>query len=398
MDDDLTLDERSIYTRKKHGHSTGGLRGWWSELEPHTKVISIIGLVMAVIGLGYGGYLLTLKQADEASGVNGLMLNNRNPVEIAVVSPSEPRDQVSPLNGDLLTKKEIQELNQRRPLAVMIENHPDARPQTGLDQADVVIEYLAEGGITRFAGIYWTKQPEVVGPVRSIRKYVLDIVASFDDPLVMHIGGAQSTNPEADALGYIQKYGVKSLGVSGGNFWRVSDRFPPHNAYSNTRELWEKAKLNGWVGPVNISPWAFKDAKTKVDTVISSSVQVNWTGGVANPWTTVWKFDQENNVYKRLHLNEEHIDAVSNKQLTARNVMLMYAPSALANDGSSRITYNVIGSGEAVLFRDGEVIKGRWYKAGRTSPIQFRSGTDDMEFNRGITWLLVVPTSSGVTY
>jgi hypothetical protein len=92
---------------------------------------------------------------------------------IPIPKPSEPKTEVSVINGKLFTKTEMAKLETRRPVAVMINNHSEARPQSGLNSADIVFEALAEGGITRYLAIFWSETPEKVGPIRSARQYYL---------------------------------------------------------------------------------------------------------------------------------------------------------------------------------------------------------------------------------
>ena len=97
-----------------------------------------------------------------------------------LAEPKEPKTEVSPLNGLLFSKKEMDQLKKRRPVAVMINNHSEARPQSGLNSADIVYETNAEGGITRYLAIFWSNAPAKVGPVRSLRQYYLEWLSEYD--------------------------------------------------------------------------------------------------------------------------------------------------------------------------------------------------------------------------
>jgi len=290
-------------------------------------------------------------------------------------------------------------LVEKKQLAIIVENHPDARPQSGLDKADIVYETLAEGGITRFVPVYYSQEPEVVGPVRSVRKYFLDIIAGLDDPLLMHIGGATSDNPETNALATIQRYGMKSLGISGGHFWRVSDRAQPHDAYVSTVDLWDVAELNGWTGPSTIYTWEFKDAIPDIQNVEIQKIQTNWGGWSENLWSVVWQFDSKNNLYERYHLKDAHVDAVSNEQLTASNVVIIFATQYQSNDDKGRLIFDLIGTGRAKVFRDGKLIEAVWNKPTRTDRFMLKDDSGkNLVFNRGKSWIMIVPVGSEITY
>ncbi|MGB9680810.1 MAG: DUF3048 domain-containing protein, partial [Minisyncoccia bacterium] len=129
----------------------------------------------------------------------------------------------------------------RHPLAVSIENHPESRPQSGLDKASLIFESPTEGGITRFLAFFVENDVQKLGPVRSARTYFLDWLSEFDG-IFAHCGG------NADALALIPSYNIKDLDEF--NFpkiyWRTYDRYPPHNLYTKTDNLWQKAEELGW--------------------------------------------------------------------------------------------------------------------------------------------------------
>ncbi|MDQ3238921.1 MAG: DUF3048 domain-containing protein, partial [bacterium] len=151
-----------------------------------------------------------------------------------------------PLNGKKYDTKSQIEWEQKLPVAVMIENHPESRPQSGLNSADVVYEAVAEGGITRFMALFLCEpSPQIVGPVRSARTYFLDWLQEYN-PLYAHVGGA-NTPGRADALGQIRQYGIKDLDQMGagleGGYYRDENRIPSvaleHTMYLNIDKLRE---------------------------------------------------------------------------------------------------------------------------------------------------------------
>ena len=359
------------------------------------KLVAIVGGVVLLAGVVVVGVIVASSNKNQSSYTS----LTPEPTKIAVSDPEEPRDKVSPLTGELITATAYQELSRRRPIAVVIENHPDARPQTGLDQADVVYETLVEGGITRFLPIYLSKQPEVVGPVRSLRKYFLDFIGGYNDPLIMHIGYAESTNPEANAIGELNKRSIKTFGFMGDSFWRVGDRVAPHNAYSNTKQLWQKADTQSWGGLNSFDIWSFKDADARIDAPLVTDLKVVWGSWGENAYTVVWKFNKEENMYQRYYRSDPHVDALTGQQLSTRNILVLYSSQALANDGTPRITVEAIGEGQAKLFMDGDVVTGTWMKPSCTDIYRvYNSAGEDIAFNRGQTWIMVVPKDAEVTH
>src|SRR3990167_327471 len=120
---------------------------------------------------------------------------------------NEPKTEECPLNGERLSKTQKNVWEGHRPLGIMIENHKEARPQSGLSSADIIYESVAEGGITRFLAIFYCKDAQYIGPVRSARIYFMSMLQAYGaNPLYAHVGGANAPGP-ADALGTINKLG-----------------------------------------------------------------------------------------------------------------------------------------------------------------------------------------------
>lgn len=397
--DDITLDEQTM-KGAPHGQNMNKivlikkrLISWWSSATVLQKSAS---LILTVISLG--GVIFVISGFGESSlPIIPLLTNQVN--NVTVDEPEEPKDKETPLTGELVTASDFEQIAGRKVLAVVIENHPDTRPQSGLDQADVVYETLAEGGISRFIALYQSNEPEVVGPVRSVRKYFLDLIGGYNDPLFMHIGGAVSDNPEANALTVLSQRSVKSLGLLNGTFYRVSDRVAPHNAYSNTVELRKIAQETGWTAVSSFSVWQYKDAVTPLENVAVPEVSINWGSWGENAWSVRWRFDADTNQYMRSHQTTEHTDALTGKQLSARNVVVLSTDMRSANDGTARIVVDVMGSGVAKIFRDGTIIEGTWSKPSWDVSYIFKDANgQEILLNRGNTWIMVVPLESEVSY
>src|SRR3989338_11496465 len=198
------------------------------------------------------------------------------------------------LNGVLFTEADSKSFIDTRPLAVMINNHVDARPQSGLINADLVYEIVAEGGITRFLAFFLSKTPEKIGPIRSVREYYLVLVKELGDAMLMHIGWSPQ------ALVAIESWPVRSLGRGAAPFYRENPRnvAVEHTAYADGRELLKRGMELGWNGTTEFTLWKFKndlDGYTSFD--LASSIVVDfWYPG---DYSAVWKYDKEKNVYKR---------------------------------------------------------------------------------------------------
>ncbi len=328
--------------------------------------------------------------------------------------PNEPRTEKCPLNGNLHTKKAKDFWEARRPLAVMIENHQEARPQSGLTSADLIYEAVAEGGITRFMAVYYCNLSDVqIGPVRSARTYYLDWLSEYD-ALYGHVGGANTPGP-ADALGQIIRYGIKGLNqfsIGFPVFWRDYQRLghpvaTEHTMYSTTQKLWEVGAKRGWSATdsagirwdKNFIPWKFKEDPSTSSGQVTKIIVNFWQSQPA--YQVTWTYDITSNSYKRKN-GDDYIDLNNKTQLSAKNIVVQFLRESNANDGypgNVHLLYGTIGSGKALIFQDGNVVEGKWTKQSRTSRTKFtdKSGKE-IEFIRGQIWIQTVPEGSKVTY
>lgn len=311
-------------------------------------------------------------------------------------APGEIKDQESPINGILYTKAEIEALKKKYPLVISVENHVEARPQSGLIYADVVYEFLAEGGITRFVGVFWGNDAKEVGPVRSARKYMVDIVGEYDG-LFDHIGWASGTgNANTDAESYIYSTGTKSFLWSGYS-WRSTDRVAPHNAYTDTSKLWSQATGKGWtVENYSIDTWKFKNDAKLEERPLTSVIEFDF--GSTDNYAVRWTYDRNANVYKRECGGTTSIDKVTGIQLETKTLIVQEVVKnyPTPRDSSSRIILDVIGSGNVVVFRDGKYFTGTWRKDSRTARTKFYDQDgNEIELNRGKVWVEMIPVYNG---
>ncbi len=337
-----------------------------------------------------------------------------------------PKTEPCPLNGELHNKDAKATWEKRRPLAVMIENSTDARPQSGVSKADVVYETVAEGGITRFMTVFYCNSLSdiQVGPVRSARTYFLDWLSEYD-ALYAHVGGANDANGgPADALGQIITYKVKDLNqfnIGFPTFWRDYQRLKKadgspvateHTMYSTTLKLWQVGEKRGWVNPDDkgkkwetaFTPWKFKDGKASSGT--TNAIEVNFWEGY-NDYKVNWTYDAATNSYKRKNGGQDQMDLNNNKQLSPTNVVVQFQKESHANDGyegNVHLLYANSGakgapSGTALIFQNGQAIKGKWMKATRLDREKFvDENGKEVEFVKGQIWIETVPEGSKVTY
>ncbi|MBU0975495.1 MAG: DUF3048 domain-containing protein [Patescibacteria group bacterium] len=371
-------------------------------------LISLIG-GLSSIALIYG-YVIITTPGHKTIDTSYKLLKVENIKQASLLQelppPPEIKDQENPINGELYTKKDFEELKKKRPLFVVIENHPDARPQAGLLDADLVYETLVESGITRFAAVFWGKEAEKVGPIRSLRTYFLDWSSEYNDPPVCNIGQAgyepweDVIDPDADARSYIQKYNIKSYSWYGrGVFWRDTEKFNKgiaweHVAYSETKTLWTDAETLGWTGPSTIEPLKFKKDASKESRSLTQEISIEFLNLSSESYKVNWVYDKDSNTYLRYLAGKPHIDENYNKQITVKNIIIQHVPYRSTGDKNGRIVFTTIGSGKADIFLDSKQITGTWKKDSRTTRTKFLNDEGkEIPLNRGLIWIEIVPVS-----
>lgn len=337
-----------------------------------------------------------------------------------VVINGGPKTEECPLNGQLYSQGQKNKWEKRRPLGVAIENHTDARPQSGLSAADVMYEAVAEGGITRFLALYYCEDAATIGPVRSARIYFLKLLQGYGDyPLYAHVGGANTPGP-ADALGEIRDLGwdqyndLNQFGVPFPYYYRDYDRLPgrvtEHTMYSSTSKLWDfaakKRKLTnvdekGKTWDENFEPWKFKDDTSSSERGTVNKISFSFWEQFSNAYSVVWNYDKTSNAYKRTNGGAVHIDKNTGKPLIAKNVVVVLADESPANDGypGGHLLYDVVGQGKGYVFQNGEAVEITWRKAKEENSLKFYdSSGKEATLVRGKIFVEILPTGNKVTY
>ncbi len=323
------------------------------------------------------------------------------------VGIGEPKDFESPINGVFYTKSQGEIFDKRRPLAIMINNHVDARPiQSGLSDADIIFEAVAEGGITRFLAIYHAKDVDIVGPVRSVRVYYLDWASEFH-PWVAHWGGACTPGSPANAYDYMRKNGIASLDA----FWLGECPTCPywrnlnlgvaseHTGFTATQKLYNESakRWPDWAEKVPFDRWIFKEGVGEEERPSVSSFTFNFWNLV--DYEVTWTYNPVENIYLRSQGGQPHKDSVSGKQLWAKNVIVQFTDQSFLGDKEGHLKYRTIGAGKAKIFLDGKIIDGIWEKTDRVMRTRYYDEQGfEIKFNRGQIWVEIVPTGNEITY
>lgn len=274
----------------------------------------------------------------------------------------------------------------RRPVAVMIENHPDSRPQSALSQADIVYETLTEGGITRFLALFQSRDPEEIGPVRSTRPY-FNLLANQWSPVLAHSGGSQSALQEL-SIGYYRGIADADEMLNGTYYRRATDKFAPHNLYTSTE------KMHKLIEDRNISEWkpvthfTFKRIPTSELKLDTTEITIPFSTA---SYLVKFSFDESTNTYKRFIGGKSAIDKNSQASIDPKNIIVQFTESApLPNDPTGALQFKLDRSGRIYLFTGGSLVTGTWkFKGGS---IEYKdSAGNPLVIQPGQTWIAIVP-------
>lgn len=385
-------------------------------------------LIFSIIG---GVSLYLVSALVSYAGFN--YLNNKE--EPVMISPLEtekgeggfrvnlnaPRTEECPLNGGMFSKDERKIWEERRPLTVMIENHLDSRPQSGLSRADIIYEAVAEGGITRFLAVFYcgaVAEEVTIGPVRSARTYFLDFASEYGDyPLYAHVGGANVAGP-ANALGQIADYGwlkkgndLNQFAIGFPVFWRDYERIghpvaTEHTMYSTTEKLWEVAHKRGLDAKdkegnswnKNFVSWKFKNEARLEERGTVNKIEFDFWKDYKD-YSVRWEYDREKNLYYRFNGGVAHKDLNNQEQLSAKTVIIQFMEEKGPIDDLKHLLYKTVGKGKAIVFRDGLTIQGWWEKSSRQGRTKFfDSKRKEIELNRGQIWIEILPAGREISF
>ncbi len=346
----------------------------------------------------------------------------------------EPKTEACPINGKLYTKSEKTLWEAKRPILAMIENDIHARPQSGLSTADVVYEAVAEGGITRFMGLFYCgaqSDTAKVGPVRSARIYFVNIAAEYNTPIYLHVGGGNCSRDEASgqctsnkrawALEELSKLGWRKAG--GNDFDTTGDTGAPvlFRDYSRLGPGVDLAVEHTMVGSL---PAAWRQADKRGYGSLMSDGKTNWLAGF-KPWnngpvdiqgdiaTNVkydywsnykdfaveWKYDATSKEYLRSQGGSAQMDLETKKQISSPNVVVQFTKEEGPLDEHKHMFYSVIGTGTGIYFNGGQVIEIKWKKATQTGRTVFtdKAGSE-ITFSPGAIWISILPIGNKVVY
>lgn len=400
---------------------------------PKKTIISFVLVYLLSAGAAFGVFNAT----DSASSSS--LLNpsgdssSAGPDGNVVVNPGEPKTETCPINGLKYTATEKNLWESRRPVLAMIENSVESRPQSGLSSADVVYEAVAEGGITRFMGVFYCDAAAAAGkvaPVRSARIYFVNTAPEYNEPIYVHVGGGNcsmdqgtkqcTSNKKAWALEKLADIGwrkpkgndfdtTSDIGVP--SMYRDYNRLGPdvklateHTYVGSLNEIWKEASRRSYAGTMadgsawlkSFRQWKFAE-NTPAGTAATDITFDFWKG--YKDFTVNWVFDSSNGVYNRNTGGKPHTDLENKKQLAAKTVIVQYVTEEGPLDVHKHMYYEVVGTGKGIIFSDGIARDITWKKSSIKDRTIFSDASGkEITFAPGKIWIELVAKNTNIDY
>lgn len=349
-----------------------------------TKVLIAVVVAVVVILGGVIGVALAGSGGSESKAATPSTTRGTSTTVVPTTAAAPP---VAPLTG---LPDPSGESATRPALAVKVENTPDARPQAGIDQADVVYEEEVEGGVTRFIAIFNSTAPETIGPVRSVRPQDPDIVWPIHG-IFAYSGGAADPVAAINAAPVHAVDNTAAIANGAGAMERDAPGQPrrqsPHNLYGHGPELFA---LGGDPKP---PPALFQYTQAGVppppDADLGQAITSMRVGFIAG-YDPTYTWDAASGTWKRFQRSDPHV-VVGGDQIAPTNVVVQFTHYNGVSDGQT------VGEGDVWVFTDGRVRKGRWIRTDREQPAHYVDATGlPILLRPGRTWVEILPDDFGV--
>lgn len=334
------------------------------------KVMIALLIILGVLILGFIGYVIYNRYFAKEKTT-------------ATVNVKKSDKIANGLDGTLVSP----DLANRHTLAIVIENHPEARPQVGLDKASIVYEAISEGGITRFLALYGPYNADKVGPVRSARTYFIDWLSEFN-AFFAHCGG------NLDALDKVKADNILDLdqfAVGDAAYWREPKAgiASEHTLFTSTDKLYNVAKEKNWSQTADFQ--AYKFLKTQTSGTAAGKVTIDFSSA---SYKVDWTFDSTTSNYLRSLGGIAHKDADSAEQLSAKTIIIQ---SVERREATTAINENgwamtAIGTGKAIIISNGTKTDATWKKDSRTArTIFYDAQNQEIQYLPGKFWIEITP-------
>ncbi len=304
------------------------------------------------------------------------------------VGPETYPPGVNPLTGLALADPSVL---QRPAIDVKISNAPPlVRPQAGIGAADIVYEHYAEGGLTRFSAIFYSQMPQRVGSIRSARLIDYELMPMYQG-LLAYSGASVGVSDKLKAADFADRL-YEGILYGYPYYWRDENMDVPHNLFTNLAALQALAAPGS---PPDLHGMAFDPAIPASSTGSAKQIDVRYRATRAE-----WQYDERSGAYLRFSDGQPHGDANTGQQVSAANVVILYAQHTLTDivesewqgNKSYSIEIRLWFEGDATLLRDGQRYDVRWWRPTRESLISlYTADGQAMPFKPGNTWFQVFP-------
>lgn len=338
-----------------------------------SAVVALAAVAASCSGSGEGASS-TVGSSAPSTAVATTSSTSLATTTVAATTTTVAGPPVYPLTGRPATDPAIAA---RPALVVKIDNHPDARPQNGLNAADIVFEENVEK-LTRFAAVFQSDGSDPVGPIRSGRTQDIILLGSLNHPLFAWSGGNASVTKAIESSDLVDLSAQKSASNKGGGYFR-SDRAVPHNLYAKTSGLFSLAPAGATPPPRQFS---YRPAGQAPAGAASTGVDVAMDGVKVG-----WTWNAKQGEYLRTQGGAAHKDAASG-QVSATNVIVMFVDYQPSPADAKSPEAQTIGTGEAWVSSGGSLVKGTWARADRLSPIMLTDSSGKViDLTPGRTWV-----------
>ncbi len=340
----------------------------------------ILLLIFLLISSAVTAYFIAGYLDGDVEDTEEIEMNYDDSDKVSEVKKDPDR---SPFSGIKSTKSELQ----KRPVAVMYDNHPKARWQAGLSEAEIVYEFPVESPYTRYIGIFLLNSPDSIGPIRSTRPYLAQTVASYD-PIYVRCGGSEAGKDE------VRRNNISDLDCLTNDkyFKRSSAKKSPNNLYTSMDKVRTAQESLNYSDRSNYEGYNFYDKDTDIGGLSANSVEIVYNKSNS----TRYEFDLEKKVYQRYKDGKKHIDETENKNVVAKNIIIQHVKAKVI-DEEGRQEIDIIGSGDGQYISNGKVIDITWKKPSASKKISYFNGLSEIKLNEGVTWVQITEDDTDIT-
>lgn len=285
-----------------------------------------------------------------------------------------------------LTGEDIEAGSLARPaLSAKIDNHPSARPQVGLDEADIVFEELVEGGLTRYVAVWHSKLPAEIGPVRSVRPMDPDIVSPFGGVFAYSGGQVRFIQMMQATPVYNAIHGQPDTEAT---FYRTSAKVAPHNVLVKAQELIDEHLDK----PAPQKMFDYAASVEESTAVVSGTPMVTLNTQFSGFSSPSWEWDGTQGKFLRFQTNGAADSASSGNQIGASNVIALFVDIAVIEDIPTTL---LVSQGKGFVASGGSIVEINWIKASPESPIVLTTASGEaVTLVKGNTWLELLPNDA----